>query len=181
MAASIKCDERPFKGRESWERKALPPQQKPGRSGGQRPPAKIRVEIDFFGIFLKKIRNKSISPLILAGGCCPPDPPIFGWGGKAPQTTPLKRSFVTFDRGGQTGPPRSNDFFFGAADDTRAAWTSGRTSGRTPGRTPADDTGAADDRPPTRSTTSRHRRKLRTPRQIKERQYALALVKDMRW
>ena len=43
---------------------------------------------------------------VLAGG--PPDPP-------------LKRSFVTFDRGGQTGPPRSNDFFFGAADDTCAA------------------------------------------------------------
>ena len=33
----------------------------------------------------------------------------------------LKRSFVTFDRGGQTGPPRSNDFFFGAVDDTGAA------------------------------------------------------------
>ena len=38
-----------------------------------------------------------------------------------PPRPPLKRSFVTFDRGGQTGPPRSNDFFFGAADDTRAA------------------------------------------------------------
>ena len=83
---------------------------------------------------------------VLAGGRCPPDPPVFGWGGKAPPDPPLKRSFVTFDRGGQTGPPRSNDFFFGAADDTRAARTSGRTSGRTPGRTPADDTGAADDR-----------------------------------
>ena len=32
----------------------------------------------------------------------------------------LKQSFVTFDRGGPTGPPRSNDFFFGAADDTGA-------------------------------------------------------------
>ena len=41
---------------------------------------------------------------VLAGGRCPPDPP-------------LKRSFVTFDRGGQTGPPRSNALFFGAADD----------------------------------------------------------------
>ena len=57
----------------------------------------------------------------MAGGRCPPDPPIFGWGGKAPPDPPLKRSFVTFDRGGQTGPPRSNDFFFGAADDTGAA------------------------------------------------------------
>ena len=43
---------------------------------------------------------------VLAGGANPPQAP-----------TP-KRSFVTFDRGGQTGPPRSNDFFFGAADDT---------------------------------------------------------------
>ena len=51
----------------------------------------------------------------------------FGWGALLSrprgfwlgQTPPLKRSFVTFDRGGQTGPPRSNDFFFGAADDTR--------------------------------------------------------------
>ena len=47
----------------------------------------------------------------------PPRPPSFGWEGKAPSDFPLKRSFVTFDRGGQTGPPRSNDFFFGAADD----------------------------------------------------------------
>ena len=45
------------------------------------------------------------------------------------------RSSLAFDRGGQTGPPRSNDFFFGAADDTCAAQTSGQTSGRTPGRT----------------------------------------------
>ena len=45
----------------------------------------------------------------------------FWLGGAAPQTLqflagrakpPLKRSFVTFDRGGQTGPPRSNDVFF---------------------------------------------------------------------
>ena len=36
---------------------------------------------------------------------------FFGWGGKAPPDPPLKRSFATFDRGGQTGPPRSNDFF----------------------------------------------------------------------
>ena len=48
---------------------------------------------------------------VLAGGRCPPDPPVFGWGGKAPPDPPLKRSFVTFDRGGQTGPPRSNAFF----------------------------------------------------------------------
>ena len=42
-------------------------------------------------------------------------------GGQSPPRLPPKRSFVTFDRGGQTGPPRSNDFLFGAADDTRAA------------------------------------------------------------
>ena len=75
----------------------------------------------------------------LAGGRCPPDPPVFGWGGKAPPDPPPKRSYLAFDRGGQTGPPRSNDFFFGAADDTRIA--------RTSGWTPADDTGATDDRP----------------------------------
>ena len=76
-------------------------------------------------------------------GALPPRPPGFWLGGQSPPRPPLKRSFATFDRGGQTGPPRSNDFFFGAADDTRAALTSGRT----PGRTPADDTGASDDRP----------------------------------
>ena len=48
---------------------------------------------------------------VLAGGRCPPPtPPIWAGGGFA-QTPPLKRSFVTFDRGGQTGPPRSNAFF----------------------------------------------------------------------
>ena len=45
---------------------------------------------------------------------------------------PLKRSFVTFDRGGQTGPPRSNDFFFGAADDTRPAADRPRPSDNRP-------------------------------------------------
>ena len=69
--------------------------------------------------------------LVLAGGRRPPGPSVFGWGGKAPPDPPLKRSFVTFDRGGQTGPPRSNDFFFGAADDMRA--------GPTTVRRPSDD------------------------------------------
>ena len=68
---------------------------------------------------------------VLAGGRCPPDRPNFDWGGKAPPDPPLKWSFVTFDRGGQTGPPRSNAFFFGAVDDTGAV----------------DGTGAADNRP----------------------------------
>ena len=65
----------------------------------------------------------------------------FGWGGKATPDRPLKRSSVTFDRGGQTGPPRSNAFLFGAVDDT----------GAVDGTDAADDTGAADDRPTTRS------------------------------
>ena len=69
---------------------------------------------------------------VLAEECFPPGPPVFGWGGKAPPDPPFKRSFVTFDRGGQTGPPRSNDFFFGAADDTRAA--DDRPAGRLAGR-----------------------------------------------
>ena len=66
---------------------------------------------------------------ILAGGRCPPDPPIFGWGGKAPPDPSLKRSFVTFDRGGQTGPPRSNDFF-SAPLTTRAPPTTAPTTVR---------------------------------------------------
>ena len=39
-----------------------------------------------------------------------------------------KRSSAAFDRGGQTEPPRSNAFFFGAVDDTGAA--DERPSGR---------------------------------------------------
>ena len=50
-------------------------------------------------------------------GALPPRPPNFWLGGLDP---PLN---------GQTGPPRSNDFFFGAVDDTGAV----------------ADTGAADD------------------------------------
>ena len=67
------------------------------------------------------------------------DPPVFGWGGKAPPDHPLKRSFVTFDRGGQTEPPRSNDLFLGAADDTRAAddRPAGRVAG-SPAERPAE-------------------------------------------
>ena len=73
---------------------------------------------------------------ILAGGRFPPDPPVFGWVAKAPPDLPPKRSSAAFDRGDQTGPPLSNAFFFGAADDTSAA----------------DDTGAANDRPTTITT-----------------------------
>ena len=60
-------------------------------------------------------------------------PSRFGKEGFAPHLRtglPLKPSFVTFDRGGQTGPPRSNYFFFGAADDTRA-WPDIRPNAQT--------------------------------------------------
>ena len=66
-------------------------------------------------------------------GALPSRPRGFCLGGKTPPDPPLKRSFLTFDRGGQTGPPRSNDFFFGAADNTGTARTSGWTSSRTLG------------------------------------------------
>ena len=46
---------------------------------------------------------------------------VFAGGAKPPQTPPPKRSSAAFDRGGQTGPPRSNAFFFGTVDDTGAA------------------------------------------------------------
>ena len=46
---------------------------------------------------------------------------IFGWVGKATPDPLPKRSSAAFDRGGQTGPPRSNAFSSGAADDTGAA------------------------------------------------------------
>ena len=68
-------------------------------------------------------------------GALPPRPPEFWLGGQSPPRPPPKRLFVTFDRGGQTGPPRSNEFFFGAVDDAGAI----------------DGTGAADNRPTTRS------------------------------
>ena len=56
MAASIKCDERPFKGGSGG---ALPPQPKTGGSGGQRPPAKIEKKKLFF-IFRKVSLEKSV-------------------------------------------------------------------------------------------------------------------------
>ena len=80
------------------------------------------------------------------GGAAPQRPPVFLGGGKAPPDPLLKRSCLAFDRGGQTGPPRSNAFFFGAVDDTGAA------DDRPPAvRQPS--TGAADD-PQTLTTTA---------------------------
>ena len=56
------------------------------------------------------------------GGAGPQTPQFLAGGAKPVQTTPaLKRSSAAFDRGGHTGPPRSNAFFSGAADDTGAA------------------------------------------------------------
>ena len=44
--------------------------------------------------------------------------PRFWLGVQSPPDPPTKRSYLAFDRGGQTGPPRSNDFVFRAAEDT---------------------------------------------------------------
>ena len=60
---------------------------------------------------------------ILAGGRCPPDPLVFGWGGKASPDPPLDG----FSRG--AAAPRTLRVLFFASDDTGAARTSGRTSG----------------------------------------------------
>ena len=95
-----------------------------------------------YGFVSLRFRWVTVTSFFLAGGRCPTDPPIFGWGGKASPAAPPKRSSAAFDRGGQTGPPRSNAFFVGAVDDTGAV----------------DDMGAADDRPTTRSKV--HLRRL---------------------
>ena len=59
---------------------------------------------------------------VFGWGALPPRPPGFWLGGGAqPPQTPTKRSSLAFDRGGQTGPPRSNAFVFGAADDMGTA------------------------------------------------------------
>ena len=55
--------------------------------------------------------------------------PGFLAGEAKPPQTPPKRSFVTFDQGSQTGPPRSTDLFPGAADDTGAADDRPKTAG----------------------------------------------------
>ena len=73
-----------------------------------------------------KIEKKNKKIWFRLGGAAHQTPRILAGGAKPP----LKRSFVTFDRCVQTGPPRSNYFFFGAADEKR----------------PADDTRAVDDR-----------------------------------
>ena len=83
----------------------------------------------------------------------PPQPKTEGSGGSAPdplsfwlggQRPPPKRSSAAFDRGGQTGPPRSNAFFSALhADDTGAA--DDRPAGRPPSRLagrPAERPGA---------------------------------------
>ena len=103
----------------------------------------------FFRFFFEFLRK------FWLGGAAPQTPQFLAGGAKPPQNPP-KRSSAAFDRGGQTGPPRSNAFwgesfgspwhvseaakrgrldqmiFFGAVDDTGAA----------------DDTGATDECPP---------------------------------
>ena len=58
------------------------------------------------------------------------------WGGFAPQTSSLNGLSSHLIEAAKRGRFDQMKFFFGAADDTRAARTSGRMSGRTPGRTP---------------------------------------------
>ncbi len=56
-------------------------------------------------------------------------------GGRAkPPQTPSEQSSSAFDRGGQTGPPRSNAFFSAPLTTRAPPTTSVRTSGRTFGR-----------------------------------------------
>ena len=91
----------------------------------------------------QKNKNQHKLFLFFGWGALPPAPLVFGWGDKARPDPPPKRSSAAFDRGGQTGPPRSNAFFFGAADDTGAAddrpagRPASRSAGRTSVRTPA--------------------------------------------
>ena len=77
---------------------ALSPKPKTGGFGGQRPQPKSKNES-----FLKKIR------FWLGGAAL--QTPQFWAGGQSPPRPPPKRSSAAFDRGGQTGPPRSNAFF----------------------------------------------------------------------
>ena len=78
---------------------------------------------------------RKFSKYFWLGGAAPQTPQFLAGGAKPPQTPP-KRSFVTFDRGGQTGPPRSNDFF-SAPLTTRAPPTTVRPDDR-PGVRPAE-------------------------------------------
>ena len=65
-------------------------------------------------ILENQVRSGQLSSGHVFGGRATSRPLV--WKGRGTQRhsrmcPPLKRSFVTFDRGGQTGPPRSNDFF----------------------------------------------------------------------
>ena len=69
-----------------------------------------RVPANFFEKF-RKFWKKNRKFFGFGWGELPPRPLGFGRGGKPPPDHPLKRSSLAFDRGGQTGPPRSNAFF----------------------------------------------------------------------
>ena len=58
---------------------------------------------------------------VLAGGRCPPDHPNFGWGGKAPPDPPRNGRSSNLIEAAKRGRLDQMIFFFGAADDTRAA------------------------------------------------------------
>ena len=104
---------------------ALPPQPKPGWSGGQRPPAKIEKLSKYFRFWL---------------GALPPRPPGFWLGGQSPpRPPPLNGRSSHLIEAAKRGRLDQMIFFSApltAADDTRAARTSGWMPGRTPGRTP---------------------------------------------
>ena len=72
-------------------------------------------KIKYFFIFFPFFRK------ILAGGRCPPDPPVFGWGGKAPPDPPLNDRSSHLIEAAKRGRLDQIAFFFGAADDARAA------------------------------------------------------------
>jgi len=65
-------------------------------------------------------------------GAAPQDPPG-GWGGKTSPGPPLNGRPQLWIKAAKRGRLDQMLFFFGAADATRAARTSGRTSDRTPG------------------------------------------------
>ena len=68
------------------------------------------------------------------GGAAPQTPQFLAGGAKPPQTPPLNGRSSHLIEAAKRGRLDQMIFFFGAADDTRVARTTGRTSGRTPGQ-----------------------------------------------
>ena len=85
-----------------------------------------------FSVYLKGVRNTFLfqyfsiffqtkNKTVLARGRCPPDPPVFGWGSKAPPAPPLNDRPQHLIEAAKRGRLAQMLFFFGAADDTDAA------------------------------------------------------------